>query len=371
MLNNTEPFKNNLNKIFIGGLPTTVNKQTLEDALCLFGSILDIKFRDKKKRSGGFATVSFQSIESASLAIKANTIKVEGREVTILPCLEGEQLSSYLTNYNKRRVFIKGLPWKLSVAKLKSLVQVFGPLEYCYKKELPGKRTIGFATFADLESADRAIEQGTIKMPETGKTFKIFRYKLQVEVKKAQKTRPNVEATHTQPKKNKKSKKVEKKLDLNYDKKTFRKCSQKTAVTLEKQALIDRNDQSSKYLKEKQLVLRSNIDLFFGEEQNGDMMSSVALEPSQPQAQAMSNNKLGKIQNPNLIKIWMKINLDPALPTQKDWFDIRNNASSYQHLDSNLRFNSYDLSPNNGINWRSIENAQRKHFRSRGSEIEL
>jgi cold-inducible RNA-binding protein len=73
-------------RLFVGGLPYTVNDQELGDLFSKYGSVVSAKVIVDKQtnRSKGFGFVEFENEEDAEKAIKEmNDSEVGGRKITV------------------------------------------------------------------------------------------------------------------------------------------------------------------------------------------------------------------------------------------------------------------------------------------------
>lgn len=151
-------------QIFIGGLTPGTKEDSIYELFSVFGTIASIELSSKNKKSRGFATITFEQRQSVAKALSTKSLILKGREVNIMPCLQGEELDEYLSQFNNRRVFLRKIPKRLKLSELKANLKFFGELEFCYQIKTNEKWNIGYATFVKQSSAKAAVSAKKLKL---------------------------------------------------------------------------------------------------------------------------------------------------------------------------------------------------------------
>ncbi len=149
-------------KLFIGGLPRSIDTERLKELFSKHGEIIDaIVMTDKETgNSRGFGFVTFTGKASAKSAIgELHKFKLDGRSITVKDADDNSSKGRDRRPSGKK-IFVGGLPWNVNEKELEKLfskhckvIDVNIPLN----KETGKSRGFGFVT-ASEDTADKAIK---------------------------------------------------------------------------------------------------------------------------------------------------------------------------------------------------------------------
>ena len=127
-------------KIFIGNLPFTATKKTLEDLFCSYGGITGVNLRSDRTtgRPRGFGFVTFESAAAASAAIRGmHGYSYQGRPLTVRQATNRGETGEDGENIVEEE---KGKPWLTSPSPkqtgLKAWSQWAGPVSTAQTKPI-------------------------------------------------------------------------------------------------------------------------------------------------------------------------------------------------------------------------------------------
>ena len=169
----------NLNKIFVGGVPSYLNH---EQAFKCFSQIVPsltlvelpmVKGPNAKSRNKGFAILHMEDEKHFCKLLKEKFFHVKGRKVTMREYLRGGQLEQKKRKELQKRVFISKLPIGLSLDKVKTTFSTkFGSVEDLFRLVNPTtkkQKPCAYCFFTSENAASKALKAKKL----TIETFKI------------------------------------------------------------------------------------------------------------------------------------------------------------------------------------------------------
>ncbi|WWD00099.1 hypothetical protein V866_007007 [Kwoniella sp. B9012] len=157
-------------KMFIGGLNWETTDDGLKAYMAQFGEIEACTImRDLTGRSRGFAFLTYKSSESVNKVLD-KTHTLDGKQIDpkrAIPRAEHERTA---------KVFVGGLAPSVTGESLRTFLTQFGPVmdaTVMFDKETTRSKGFAFATFADEESVQRAMDSSGIELE--GKAIEIKR----------------------------------------------------------------------------------------------------------------------------------------------------------------------------------------------------
>lgn len=178
-------------QIYLGSLPGNTTETDIRKYFSKFGDIkkLKLKVNNKNSRNStclGFGFLTIKCEDPDSLISKSHFIL--GREIKCEPFLSGNQLKKMKANLSERRIFIWGIPNRMTNEEIEKLFSKIGPIESAYRvkvQSLSQPTNFGYVTFQESEDAAKALE---ISYIVTSKGTKIHMEKFKDE--KQQKKKP-------------------------------------------------------------------------------------------------------------------------------------------------------------------------------------
>jgi len=153
-------------QVKIDWLPKRAKIEEIEKLFAYISNSLEISFLETRARSTKSALVGTKIQEEYFELLKSSR-KIHGRHLCCEPYNSIDPNPKRIfSEENSKRVFIKGIPFKLPDSGLKDIFSRFGELEYAYsiKKNKLGTG-YGFAKFLDKSSAERVIRAKTVNGP--------------------------------------------------------------------------------------------------------------------------------------------------------------------------------------------------------------
>uniref|UniRef100_G1U371 RRM domain-containing protein n=1 Tax=Oryctolagus cuniculus TaxID=9986 RepID=G1U371_RABIT len=113
------------NKLFVGGLPYNISKETLLNYLSQFGEILDImiKLNPDTGLSKGFGFVLFKDSAAVEKVLQVKEHKLDGRKIDI------KRARAMEPKFPRKKVFVGGLNPHTSEVKIREYFGNFGEIE--------------------------------------------------------------------------------------------------------------------------------------------------------------------------------------------------------------------------------------------------
>ena len=153
-------------RAFIGCLPGNADEGELKELLSKYVQIANLKLSFGKNKNDenyclgyGFAQCNAQE-DIQKLLNLSNTIIYNGRSISFREFKVGSKLKSQKDDFNKKRIFVGGLPPEIDSEGLKALFAAYGKIENCYivNKERDNAMKYGYVVFSETSSADSVLE---------------------------------------------------------------------------------------------------------------------------------------------------------------------------------------------------------------------
>lgn len=155
-------------KIFLGCLPASSDQKELAayfQQFCLTILKIKIKYRSNNVCAGyGYFKACINEEQLKKMTEMNHYYKERSIECRVY--LTGKALSEYQTAFNKRRVYIGGIPGNLTDRELFNCFSKFGKLQRAYIANCPDKdgNIFGFAVYFDEDSAEELIKLEKIEL---------------------------------------------------------------------------------------------------------------------------------------------------------------------------------------------------------------
>ena len=157
------------NSIFLIGVSSGTSKQDLFKFFSRrYPSIFDVKMNNKNRKNrkvSGHATIRFNFPDDVKKILKKKKFFIKGRELIAKPFLSGKQLAKFREEVLMRRLYVRGIPRKWRDERLERELSEFGAIEQAYsvKDDYKLSRGYGYVVFERLETAKRALRQGSVE----------------------------------------------------------------------------------------------------------------------------------------------------------------------------------------------------------------
>ncbi|GIY10015.1 squamous cell carcinoma antigen recognized by T-cells 3 [Caerostris extrusa] len=122
--------------VFISNLSYDSDDESIKDFFSKMGELEEVRLvRDYKGRSKGYCYVVYKSQESVKQALAKDRELLDGRPVLISPCEDrkNKNLSQskfkFGTGLERKKLFVKGLPFTTTKEDLKTMFEEHGPLK--------------------------------------------------------------------------------------------------------------------------------------------------------------------------------------------------------------------------------------------------
>jgi len=154
--------KKQVQKLFVGGIPFSVDNKLLKQEFSKFGSIkkaLVIKC-PRSRKSKGYGFVIFDEIESLEKALD-NDVVIAGKLVDCHTAENKSTLKSANQSLMRRKIFVGGLPQDLNREQLAEYFSKFGSVQesrILYDGKNGKSRGFGFITFEDEDDVMSVLQ---------------------------------------------------------------------------------------------------------------------------------------------------------------------------------------------------------------------
>jgi polyadenylate-binding protein len=160
--------KDGKGNVYVKNLDPNIDNKGLFDTFSLFGNILSCKVATTPDgKSKGYGFVQFENEEVAKEAIqRVNGVKVGDKEVEVYEFEKRkEEQAAEEAEKGKgfKNLYVKSFPKDWDEAKLKEVFGAYGELTGCTKKEDWKQRPFAFADFANVEDAQKCVEEMHLK----------------------------------------------------------------------------------------------------------------------------------------------------------------------------------------------------------------
>lgn len=153
-------------KLFVGGIPSTLTSDELRSAFERFGKIKEAKVVNDKGTNScrGFAFVSFYNqriVDKILCSSQKNPIKIKNKIVECKKSYTKTKARFETFNEKKRKIFVGGLAHDTIKQDLNSFFSQYGQIEKCHVLIGPNNqksRGFGFVVFECEESVKRCLE---------------------------------------------------------------------------------------------------------------------------------------------------------------------------------------------------------------------
>uniref|UniRef100_A0A4W4G945 RRM domain-containing protein n=1 Tax=Electrophorus electricus TaxID=8005 RepID=A0A4W4G945_ELEEL len=157
-------YKNQLRKLFIGGLSFETTDESLRAHFEQWGTLTDcVVMRDSNtKRSRGFGFVTYSSVSEVDAAMDARPHKVDGRAVEPKRAVSREDSCKPGAHSTVKKIFVGGIKEDTDEEHLREYFSQFGKIEevnIMTEKNSDKRRGFAFITFDDHDSVDRIVIQ--------------------------------------------------------------------------------------------------------------------------------------------------------------------------------------------------------------------
>ena len=161
-MQNTIPSKKFNKKVFIGGLDRKVCQDKVRSFFEKLGPVLDFELKKKRPTSPyslGYAILTTNS-KTFDQLVFGQPLRFEGRKIECKPFLSGEKLTKFNIDFNRRRIYVDGLPIDANNEDLIRFFQKFGKVQNAYmiidfvSRKPNGK---AFVLFVDKKAADLVV----------------------------------------------------------------------------------------------------------------------------------------------------------------------------------------------------------------------
>lgn len=152
--------------IFVGGLANNVTDGNLFNYFAAFGNILTCKaqmWHNNPQKCRGFALVTAGDKETYDIILSSQH-EIAGRNIECKVHIKDKsQLNDYSKSESDRKIFVSGLPKRVTDEELKSYFSYFGPVKIAYivkhhKDKKP--KGFGFVIFENKADRDVALQYG-------------------------------------------------------------------------------------------------------------------------------------------------------------------------------------------------------------------
>lgn len=155
--------------IFLFGIDNSTKSSELKSYLeKKTTGIRSVKLPDKKK--SGYAFVQMESASSFKKLLSLKGLKLNGRQLQLVPYSSGSDLKKLQRKVNSKRIFISKIPSNWKDEDLLDLFGRFGKIENAYiirRRKNNKSRGFGYAIFETEEAAARVASLGSVKTQET------------------------------------------------------------------------------------------------------------------------------------------------------------------------------------------------------------
>ncbi|XP_069489952.1 probable RNA-binding protein 23 isoform X2 [Ambystoma mexicanum] len=169
-LNNLSPEERDARTVFCMQLAARIRPRDLEDFFSAVGKVRDVRIiADRNsRRSKGIAYVEFCEIQSVPLAIGLTGQRLLGVPIIVQASQAEKNRLAALANNMQRfstgplKLYVGSLHCNITEIMLRGIFEPFGKIENIQIMRVPETRVskgFGFLTFAEAESARRALEQ--------------------------------------------------------------------------------------------------------------------------------------------------------------------------------------------------------------------
>uniref|UniRef100_A0A8C3WJS5 RRM domain-containing protein n=1 Tax=Catagonus wagneri TaxID=51154 RepID=A0A8C3WJS5_9CETA len=154
--------KEQLRKLFIGGLCSETTEESLSNYYQRWGKLTDcVVIRDpSNQRSRGFGFVIFSSVAEVDAAMAARPHSIDGRVVTskrIVPREESGKPGAHITT---KKLFVGGIKEDTEEPHLRDYFEKYGKIDSIEIIRQSGKkRGFGFVMFDDHDPVDKIVLQ--------------------------------------------------------------------------------------------------------------------------------------------------------------------------------------------------------------------
>lgn len=155
-------------EIFVGGLPSDTNHDSLLQYFNTFGDIVSCEPQfwtkgSKKSKCRGYGIVICGNEKTFNKILAKNPHKFEDRRIECKKRLKKQKLAKYSKDLLKRKIFVSGLPSYINSNRLQEFFEEqVGPIEIAYiikHRKSKKSRGFGFVVFKEKEDRERVISQ--------------------------------------------------------------------------------------------------------------------------------------------------------------------------------------------------------------------
>ena len=156
------------NKIFIGGIPSSLSLKEQQDHFKKFGNIIDIKIAKIKKTAvaRGFAFITFEKNKSASAALETDHY-FGNRLIECRMSFKKQFAKEMALEETKKKIFVSGFTAEVTEKQLTEFFSTYGVVKslyiICEWKTNISKR-MGYVTFEDTNISLRVVNLKIVKI---------------------------------------------------------------------------------------------------------------------------------------------------------------------------------------------------------------
>jgi len=180
----------NHKKIFIGGFDRKACELKIKQFFSKLGPIYHFELKKKKSKSKNAYSLGYAilttDLPTFNRLIGGKQLLFEGRKIECKPFLQGDELTQFNTQFNKRRIYVEGLPLDTADQDLKEFFSKFGAVDNAYviidfKTGQPNGK--GLILFRDGKTTRKVISKeidfyGTIVKCDFSKKLKVNQKKI-------------------------------------------------------------------------------------------------------------------------------------------------------------------------------------------------